>query len=64
MKIAIVNYGVGNIMSIEHCLDRLGISHNYTSDPYEILSSNKVIFEQCKQFYIKMTWIIVLIFPM
>ena len=44
MKIAIVNYGVGNIMSIEHCLDRLGISHNYTSDPYEILSSSKVIF--------------------
>ena len=44
MEVAIVNYDVGNIKSIEHCLKRLGVSYKYTSDPQEILSENKVIF--------------------
>ena len=44
MEVAIVNYDVGNIKSIEHCLKRLGVSYKYTSDPQKILSANKVIF--------------------
>ena len=44
MSIAIVDYGVGNIKSIQHCLDRFGLLHEYTSDHNKILNSEKVIF--------------------
>ena len=44
MSIAIVDYGVGNIKSIQHCLNRFGLSHEYTSDYNKILNSEKVIF--------------------
>ena len=41
MSIAIVDYGVGNIKSIQHCLNRFGLSHEYTSDYNKILNSEK-----------------------
>ena len=30
MNVAIVDYGVGNIKSIQHSLDRIGVNHIYT----------------------------------
>ena len=33
MNVAIVDYGVGNIKSIQHSLDRIGVNHIYTMVP-------------------------------
>ena len=44
MNVAIVDYGVGNIKSIQHSLDRIGVNHVYTMDPEIIFSAEKVIF--------------------
>ena len=44
MNVAIVDYGVGNIKSIQHSLDRIGVNHTYTKDKEEIISAEKVIF--------------------
>ena len=44
MNVAIVDYGVGNINTIQHCLNKFGIIHEYTSDHNKILKSDKVIF--------------------
>jgi glutamine amidotransferase len=44
MKIAIIKYNAGNIMSVDFALQRLGIEANVTADPEEIKSADKVIF--------------------
>ena len=44
MNVAIVDYGVGNIKSIQHSLDRIGVNHIYTTAQEEIISAEKVIF--------------------
>jgi len=44
MNVAIVDYGVGNIKSIQHSLDRIGVNHKYTKDKEEIISAEKVVF--------------------
>ena len=44
MKIAIVDYGSGNVQSIKFALNRLGFEGNLTNDPKEIIGADKVIF--------------------
>lgn len=44
MKIAIIKYNAGNIMSVEFALRRLGINPVLTNDFNEITSADKVIF--------------------
>ena len=44
MKIAIIDYGAGNIQSIQFALNRLGYEGVLTNNPDEIRSADKVIF--------------------
>lgn len=44
MKIAIIDYGAGNIQSIQFALERLGYEGILTSNPSEIKNADKVIF--------------------
>jgi imidazole glycerol-phosphate synthase subunit HisH len=44
MKVAIIKYNAGNIMSVEFALQRLGIKANITADPDEIRKADRVIF--------------------
>lgn len=44
MKIAIIKYNAGNIMSVDYALQRLGIQAEVTSDKEKILAADKVIF--------------------
>jgi glutamine amidotransferase len=44
MKIAIINYGAGNIQSILFAIERLGYSAVLTNNPEEIQQADKVIF--------------------
>ncbi|PQB04437.1 imidazole glycerol phosphate synthase subunit HisH [Aureitalea marina] len=44
MKIAIIDYGAGNIQSIEFALERLGYRAVFTKDEAEIRQADKVIF--------------------
>ena len=44
MKIAIVDYGAGNIQSIKFAFNRLGLTPELTSDAAEIREADKVIF--------------------
>lgn len=44
MKIAIIKYNAGNIMSVDYALQRLGIQAEVTADKEKILSADKVIF--------------------
>jgi glutamine amidotransferase len=44
MKITIIDYGAGNIKSIQFALNRLGFEGILTSNPDEIGSADKVIF--------------------
>lgn len=44
MKIAILNYGAGNIQSIKFALQRLGLETTLTNDKSEIRAADKVIF--------------------
>ncbi len=44
MKIAIIKYNAGNIMSVEYALQRLGIKAEVTNDKKKILAADKVIF--------------------
>lgn len=44
MKIAIIDYGAGNIKSIQFALNRLGFEGFLTNDPKEIQSADKIIF--------------------
>jgi glutamine amidotransferase len=44
MKIAIIKYNAGNIMSVDYALQRLGVSATVTDDHDFIQSADKVIF--------------------
>jgi len=44
MKLAIIDYGAGNIKSIQFAFKRLGIDAVLSNDPEEIKSADKVIF--------------------
>jgi glutamine amidotransferase len=44
MKIAIINYGAGNIQSILFAIERLGFTAVLTNNPDEIQQADKVIF--------------------
>ena len=44
MKIIIIDYGAGNIKSIQFAFQRLGVEARLSNDPQEILSAEKVIF--------------------
>ncbi|WP_458626646.1 imidazole glycerol phosphate synthase subunit HisH [Winogradskyella sp. PC D3.3] len=44
MKLSIVNYGAGNIKSIQFAFQRLGYDAILTDSPEEIITSDKVIF--------------------
>ncbi|WP_178985280.1 imidazole glycerol phosphate synthase subunit HisH [Winogradskyella helgolandensis] len=44
MKLSIVNYGAGNIKSIQFAFQRLGYEAVLTDNPEEIMTSDKVIF--------------------
>lgn len=44
MKIVIIDYGAGNIQSIQFAIKRLGFEAILSKDPNEILQADKVIF--------------------
>ncbi|MCK0131185.1 imidazole glycerol phosphate synthase subunit HisH [Flavobacteriaceae bacterium F08102] len=44
MKVVLIDYGAGNIQSIQFALQRLGIVALLSKDPNEIRSADKVIF--------------------
>ena len=44
MKLVILNYGVGNIKSIQFAFDRLGVTAVLSSDAEEIKAADKIIF--------------------
>ncbi|WP_407557501.1 imidazole glycerol phosphate synthase subunit HisH [Winogradskyella sp. 4-2091] len=44
MKLSIVNYGAGNIKSIQFAFKRLGVEAVLSNNPDEIIASDKVIF--------------------
>jgi len=43
MKIAIVNYGMGNIYSVQSALRFLGVESEFTNNRNELLKSDKII---------------------
>jgi imidazole glycerol-phosphate synthase subunit HisH len=43
-KVAIIDYGAGNIQSVQFALERIGVKSILTSDPKQIAASDKVIF--------------------
>jgi glutamine amidotransferase len=44
MKIVVIKYNAGNIMSVDYALQRLGIEAEVTNDKEKILAADKVIF--------------------
>ncbi|MGI9571473.1 MAG: imidazole glycerol phosphate synthase subunit HisH [Desulfobulbia bacterium] len=44
MKIVIIDYGAGNVKSVQFALERLGYSSVCSNDPQEIKMADKVIF--------------------
>lgn len=44
MKLVIINYGAGNIKSIQFAFKRLGVDAVLSNNPKEILAADKVIF--------------------
>jgi len=44
MKIVIIDYGAGNIQSIQFAVKRLGLNGVLSNDPEEIILADKVIF--------------------
>jgi glutamine amidotransferase len=44
MKVAIVKYNAGNVLSVIHALRRIGMEPLVTDDPQELSSADKVIF--------------------
>lgn len=44
MKLVIINYGAGNIKSIQFAFNRLGLNAVLSSNPEEILGADKIIF--------------------
>lgn len=44
MKIVIIDYGAGNVKSVQFALERLGFTATCSNDPKEIMEADKVIF--------------------
>ncbi|MBJ6368679.1 imidazole glycerol phosphate synthase subunit HisH [Snuella sedimenti] len=44
MKLVIIDYGAGNIKSIQFAFNRLGVNAVLSKDPEEIIAADKVIF--------------------
>ncbi|MEP1488296.1 MAG: imidazole glycerol phosphate synthase subunit HisH [Algibacter sp.] len=44
MKLVIINYGAGNIKSIQFAFKRLGVDAILSNDPDEIVAADKIIF--------------------
>jgi len=44
MKVSIVKYNAGNVLSVTHALRRLGVDPVVTDDPVELSTADKVIF--------------------
>ena len=44
MKIVIIDYGAGNVKSVQFALERLGFTAICSKDPKEIMKADKVIF--------------------
>ena len=44
MKIAIIKYNAGNVVSVKNALNRIGVTSILTDTPAEIMSADKVIF--------------------
>ena len=44
MEVVIINYGAGNIKSLEFAFKRLGVQASLSNEPEVILSADKVIF--------------------
>ena len=44
MSVVIINYNAGNIQSVTHALNRLGVEPILSDDPETLLSADKVIF--------------------
>lgn len=44
MKLVIINYGAGNIKSIQFAFKRLGVDAVLSNDPDEIVAADKIIF--------------------
>ena len=44
MKVAVVKYGAGNIFSVVHALQRIGVEPLLTDSPEELCSADKVVF--------------------
>lgn len=44
MKVVIIDYGAGNIKSIQFAFKRLGVNAALSDNPQEIMSADKVIF--------------------
>jgi len=44
MKVVIINYGAGNIKSIQFAFNRLGLDAVLSHNPEEILAADKIIF--------------------
>ena len=49
--ISIVDYGMGNLRSIENALSFLGVAHRLTRDPVEILQSGRLILPGVGSFW-------------
>lgn len=49
--IAIVNYGMGNLVSIQNAVDYLGFESKIVSDPFELSRFNRVILPGVGSFY-------------
>ncbi len=44
MRVAIIDYGAGNVKSLEFAFKRLGVNSSLTSNSEDIISADKVIF--------------------
>lgn len=44
MKVAVVKYNAGNIYSVIHALQRMGVEPIFTDDPEELRNADKVLF--------------------
>ena len=42
-RVAIVDYGMGNLNSVRRKLDRIGVHAQLTSDPDELLRADKLL---------------------
>jgi glutamine amidotransferase len=57
VKVAIVKYNAGNIMSVSYALNRLGIEPIVTDNPLELQQADKVIFPGVGEASTAMTYI-------